>query len=68
MSGSSDVGGPLINSRAAQPAAQLGALDPDAIDVAAEAVSAPAIEMRGITKHYPGVIANDHIDLDREAG
>jgi general nucleoside transport system ATP-binding protein len=24
---------------------------------------APAIEMRGITKRYPGVVANDHIDL-----
>jgi simple sugar transport system ATP-binding protein len=28
-----------------------------------EVVVAPAIEMRGITKRYPGVVANDHIDL-----
>src|SRR5437870_672355 len=28
-----------------------------------DVVIAPAIEMRGITKRYPGVVANDHIDL-----
>jgi len=28
----------------------------------------PALEMRGITKRYPGVIANDHIDLDVRRG
>ncbi len=26
------------------------------------------IEMRGITKYFPGVIANDHIDFDLKAG
>ena len=26
-------------------------------------VTAPALEMRGITTRYPGVVANDHIDL-----
>jgi general nucleoside transport system ATP-binding protein len=26
------------------------------------------LEMRGITKRYPGVVANDHIDLDVKAG
>ena len=30
--------------------------------------SAPALEMRGITKRYPGVVANDHIDLDVRRG
>jgi len=30
---------------------------------APDVVVAPAIEMRGITKRYPGVIANDGIDL-----
>jgi ABC-type uncharacterized transport system ATPase subunit len=31
--------------------------------------SAPAaLEMRGITKRYPGVVANDHIDLDVRNG
>src|SRR6267378_1886831 len=33
-----------------------------------EAVRAPALEMRGITKRYPGVLANDHIDLDVRPG
>ncbi len=28
----------------------------------------PALEMRGITKRYPGVIANDRIDLDVRPG
>src|SRR4029453_12548732 len=63
MSGSSDGGDPLIDSRPEEAAATLGAIDPAAIDVAAEAASAPAIEMRGITKRYPGVVANDSINL-----
>jgi ABC-type uncharacterized transport system ATPase subunit len=33
-----------------------------------EEVRAPALEMRGITKRYPGVVANDHIDLDVRPG
>jgi simple sugar transport system ATP-binding protein len=28
----------------------------------------PALVMRGITKRYPGVVANDHIDLDVRPG
>ena len=28
----------------------------------------PALEMRGITKRYPGVLANDHIDLTLKRG
>ncbi|MEO8437580.1 MAG: ABC transporter ATP-binding protein [Chloroflexota bacterium] len=32
------------------------------------AVVAPALEMRGITKRYPGVVANDAIDLDVRPG
>ncbi len=31
-------------------------------------IGAPALEMRGITKRYPGVVANDRIDLDLRAG
>ncbi len=30
--------------------------------------AAPALEMRNITKRYPGVLANDHIDLDVRPG
>jgi general nucleoside transport system ATP-binding protein len=33
-----------------------------------EVVRAPALEMRGITKRYPGVVANDHIDLEVRPG
>jgi len=31
-------------------------------------VSSPALEMRGITKRYPGIVANDHIDLHVRSG
>jgi general nucleoside transport system ATP-binding protein len=34
----------------------------------AEAATAPALEMRGITKRYPGVVANDGIDLEVRRG
>jgi simple sugar transport system ATP-binding protein len=33
-----------------------------------ERVSAPALEMRGITKTYPGVVANENIDLEVKPG
>jgi simple sugar transport system ATP-binding protein len=33
-----------------------------------QTVQAPALEMRGITKRYPGVLANDGIDLDVRPG
>ena len=33
-----------------------------------EAALAPVLEMRGITKRYPGVVANDGIDLDVRPG
>jgi simple sugar transport system ATP-binding protein len=28
----------------------------------------PAVELRGITKHFPGVLANDHVDFEAAAG
>jgi simple sugar transport system ATP-binding protein len=31
-------------------------------------IVAPALEMRGITKRFPGVLANDHIDLEIRPG
>jgi len=37
-------------------------------DLPPEQVSAPALEMRGITKRYPGVVANDGIDLEIQPG
>jgi simple sugar transport system ATP-binding protein len=39
---------------------------PDPATIAVE--QTPALEMRGITKRYPGVVANDHIDLDVRRG
>src|SRR5579862_9391898 len=30
--------------------------------------STPVLELRGITKQFPGVLANDHIDLDLKRG
>jgi ABC-type uncharacterized transport system ATPase subunit len=47
MSGSSQAGGPLIDS---------------------STNVAPALEMRGITKRYPAVVANDQIDLEIRPG
>src|SRR6201993_3561212 len=29
---------------------------------------APVLELRGITKQFPGVLANDHVDLDLRRG
>ena len=37
-------------------------------DQPATRVEAPALEMRGITKRYPGVVANDGIDLEIRPG
>ena len=41
---------------------------PTAPDEHVELIHAPALEMRGITKRYPGVVANDRIDLDVRPG
>jgi simple sugar transport system ATP-binding protein len=32
------------------------------------AAASPVLELRGITKQFPGVLANDHIDLDLKRG
>jgi ABC-type uncharacterized transport system ATPase subunit len=40
----------------------------EAAPAAPLAVIAPALEMRGITKRYPGVLANDHVDLSVAPG
>src|SRR5262249_25592733 len=36
--------------------------------IADVAHAAPVLELRGITKHFPGVLANDHIDFDLRRG
>jgi ABC-type uncharacterized transport system ATPase subunit len=33
-----------------------------------EEVGVPMLEMRGITKRFPGVVADDHVDFDLRAG
>jgi simple sugar transport system ATP-binding protein len=56
---------PVEPEAAAADAAAGGAvIDPS---VAAQP-RAPALEMRGITKQFPGVLANDHIDLEVRPG
>jgi simple sugar transport system ATP-binding protein len=37
-------------------------------EIASQPIHVPALEMRGVTKRYPGVLANDHIDLDVRPG
>ena len=37
-------------------------------DSPSQPVHVPALEMHGVTKRYPGVLANDHIDLDVRPG
>ena len=37
-------------------------------DVGTGAGVSPLLEMRGITKHFPGVVANDDVDFDVTAG
>jgi len=37
-------------------------------EIVSQPVHVPALEMRGVTKRYPGVLANDHIDLDVRPG
>src|SRR6188472_248919 len=41
---------------------------PDSATATAEPSAAPAIEMRGIVKRFPGVVANDGVDLTVQAG
>src|SRR6201999_3905169 len=36
--------------------------------VAAAPTDTPVLEMRGITKQFPGVLANDHVDFDLRKG
>src|SRR5262249_18983333 len=33
-----------------------------------ESATAPVLELRGITKEFPGVLANDHVDFDLRRG
>ena len=36
--------------------------------IARDGRRAPVLELRGITKRFPGIVANDHIDLDLRRG
>src|SRR5205809_6136616 len=40
----------------------------DPVEGVATVDHVPALAMRGITKRYPGVLANDHINLDLRPG
>jgi ABC-type uncharacterized transport system ATPase subunit len=44
------------------------ATSPPTTHAPASPVAPPVLEMRGITKRFPGVLANDHIDLDVRPG
>ncbi len=37
-------------------------------DARADQAAVPVLELRGITKRFPGVLANDHVDLDLVPG
>jgi general nucleoside transport system ATP-binding protein len=37
-------------------------------DARADQAAVPVLELRGITKRFPGVLANDHVDLDLTRG
>jgi simple sugar transport system ATP-binding protein len=54
-------------ARSEHPGARPSVTD-DASTVPPATVKPLALEMRGITKRYPGVLANDHIDLDVRPG
>ena len=41
---------------------------PSASSPATPMADDPILELRGITKRYPGVVANDHVDLDLRRG
>jgi ABC-type uncharacterized transport system ATPase subunit len=43
-------------------------VDLQAIDGRGATGAPPAVAMRGITKHFPGVLANDHVDFEAAAG
>ena len=37
-------------------------------EASASPPSSPAVSLRGITKRFPAVVANDHVDFDAAAG
>src|SRR4249920_3865277 len=47
---------------------QNGGAGPARPTAQAMADDAPLLELKGITKRFPGVLANDHIDFDLRAG
>jgi simple sugar transport system ATP-binding protein len=57
-----------VTSDRRQPAASPAAPPAPSSTAAATNTPVPALEMRGITKRYPGVVANDGINLDLRRG
>ena len=41
---------------------------PESPSATPEVTSRPAVAMRGITKQFPGVVANDHVDFEASEG
>jgi ABC-type glutathione transport system ATPase component len=64
--GTDDRTGPMTEQPSAAPPDATQTTGPS--EGIAQVDHVPALAMRGITKRFPGVLANDHIDLDLRPG